>query len=104
MRPSIFIKQFHRYSGLVLILLVGLKIFSGYILTQQIEMDGKVGVLLHFAKWIDIPLIILFTVHSVYGVIKFFITPQERNKPHIFWSINGVAIAIILIAFYFIYF
>ena len=104
MTPSIFIKKVHQYSGLALIFLIFSKILSGFILTGQIELSTDAAYLFHFAKWIDIPLIILFTIHSVYGIIKIFTKPRDRNKPRVFWIINSAAIAIILLALYVIYF
>ncbi len=104
MQPVQFISKFHRYSGLLLILLVGSKILSGFMMTGKIGSSAENGYLLHFANWVDIPLIFFFILHSFYGLVKIFIKPQKRNHKGVFIFVNIVALIIFLVAILFIYF
>jgi hypothetical protein len=64
-----FVWIFHRVSGVLLILLVGWKIFSGYACSDTwSQFDARIWIPLHKIIWVDLLLLGLFIYHSLYGL------------------------------------
>lgn len=96
-----FIWLFHRISGVSLIILFGLKIFSAFFLyTKDNKPDWALGI--HRQPVLDILILILFTFHSVYGLRTVAIDLGYRKEKKLFWLSNVVAamISLILIGLY----
>jgi len=82
------IRIFHRWSGLILILLVGLKILSGYRLIP----------FRHVTVWVDIPLVFFFIFHASYGLLKIrMVRLQKKNQAFLFTNIIGGFIFLVYI-------
>jgi succinate dehydrogenase/fumarate reductase cytochrome b subunit len=96
-----FVWLFHRISGLVLIVLIGIKIISGYAFIG--EIDAPSAEFLHSNKTIDIFIIFLFTFHSLYGLRTLLIDVGVKSERALFWSFSGAALAISCLATYLIY-
>jgi succinate dehydrogenase/fumarate reductase cytochrome b subunit len=97
-----FIWLFHRISGVSLIVLMGIKIFTGYYLfTKGTKPDWALS--LHRQPTLDVLLLLLFTFHSVYGLRTIAIDFGYRKEKRLFWLSNVVAsiISAALIATYF---
>ena len=102
--PIVFVRLFHRWSGIFLILFVGLKILSGYVAAGNIEvLSQEMAYRIHYALWIDIPLLFLFIFHSLYGLFKIINPYVGKNKITVFWIITSLAIVLFLVALIFIY-
>ena len=76
---------FIRFSGPLLLILVGLKIFSGYVLV------GKIGGTpwlsgLHQNRTLDILLLFVFIFHAFYGIRLFLIDlGMVKREALLFW-------------------
>jgi succinate dehydrogenase/fumarate reductase cytochrome b subunit len=85
MKQIVFVRRFHRWSGLLLIIFVGLKMISGYSIAGNLSIfDPSVGYRIHYATWVDIPLLFLFTFHALYGILKVSMTQGITKKPWAF--------------------
>ncbi len=96
-----FIWLFHRISGASLIILIGIKIFTGYFLfTKDKKPDWALS--LHRHPVLDILIIILFTFHSIYGLRTIAIDLGYRKEKQLFLLSNVAAslIAVVLVYFY----
>jgi succinate dehydrogenase/fumarate reductase cytochrome b subunit len=84
-----WVRKFHRVSGLALIVVVALKILSGYAVTGRLAFwNPEQATLIHTAKLIDVPLVFLFIFHSLYGIYK-ILQPRFLNKAVLFWTLNA---------------
>ena len=96
-----FIWLFHRTSGLLLILLLGMKIFSSYFLyTKDKKPEWALGI--HRNPVVDILILVLFTFHSLYGLRTIAIDLGYKKEKQLFWLSNvlGCAIAAALVFIY----
>ena len=96
-----FIWLFHRISGLALILLIGVKIISGYALTGNIALANTDA--WHINKTIDVLILFLFIFHSLYGIRTIIIDLGVRQERLLFWSFNIIALVLFGLAYYWIY-
>jgi succinate dehydrogenase/fumarate reductase cytochrome b subunit len=97
-----FIWLFHRISGVFLIVLIGIKIFTGYFLfTKGTKPDWALS--LHRQPTLDVLILVLFTFHSVYGLRTIAIDLGYRKEKRLFW-ISHVAASAISAALIIIYF
>ncbi len=88
-----FIWLFHRISGVALIVLFGVKIFSSFFLyTKDKKPDWALGI--HRNPVTDILIIVLFTFHSMYGLRTIAIDLGYRKEKRLFWLSNTVAAAV----------
>jgi succinate dehydrogenase/fumarate reductase cytochrome b subunit len=97
-----FIWLFHRISGASLIILIGIKIFTSYLLfTKDKKPDWALS--LHRNPVLDVLILILFTFHSIYGLRTVAIDLGYKKEKQLFLVSNIVAslIAAVLIYFYF---
>jgi succinate dehydrogenase/fumarate reductase cytochrome b subunit len=97
-----FIWLFHRISGVSLIILIGIKIFTSYFLfTKDKKPDWALS--LHRHPVLDVLILILFTFHSIYGLRTVAIDLGYKKEKQLFLLSNIVAsvIAVVLIYFYF---
>ena len=96
-----FIWLFHRISGVALLILFAIKIFSSFFLyTKDKKPDWAIS--LHRNPVNDILIIVLFTFHSIYGLRTIAIDLGYRKERQLLWLSNLVAavISIILIIVY----
>jgi len=97
-----FIWLFHRISGVSLIILMGIKIFTSYFLfTKDKKPDWALS--LHRHPILDVLILILFTFHSIYGLRTIAIDLGYKKEQQLFIISNSVAsvIAAALLYFYF---
>ncbi len=95
-----FIWLFHRLSGLTLIVLIGLKILTGfYLLPADNRPDWALS--LHRHPVIDVLIIVLFTFHSIYGIRTVIIDLGLRKEKMLFWVSNIAAGIISAVLIYF---
>lgn len=96
-----FIWLFHRISGATLIVLIGIKIFTGlFLLPKENRPDWALS--LHRHPVLDILILVLFTFHSLYGLRTVVIDLGYRKEKQLFWISNIAAtiISIILISLF----
>jgi succinate dehydrogenase/fumarate reductase cytochrome b subunit len=95
-----FIWLFHRISGATLIILIGIKILTGYFLLPK-DNRPDWALSLHRHPVIDILILILFTFHSIYGIRTIIIDFSYRKEKQLFWISNIAAAAVSAILIYF---
>jgi succinate dehydrogenase cytochrome b556 subunit len=94
-----FIWLFHRISGVALIVLIGLKIFTSYFLfTKDKKPDWALS--LHRHPVLDIVILILFTFHSIYGLRTIAIDLGYKKEKQLVVLSNGFAAIIALVLIY----
>jgi succinate dehydrogenase/fumarate reductase cytochrome b subunit len=80
-----FSYYFLRFSGPVLLVLVGLKILSGYALVGKIsEVHWLAN--LHENRSLDLLLLLVFIFHSLYGLRLFLIDLGMKQERLLFWA------------------
>jgi succinate dehydrogenase/fumarate reductase cytochrome b subunit len=95
-----FIWLFHRISGLTLIVLIGIKILTGfYLLPKDNRPDWALS--LHRHPVIDVLIIVLFTFHSMYGIRTVIIDLGFRKEKFLFWVSNIFATIISAVLIYY---
>ena len=99
-----FVRSFHKYSGLLLIGLVSLKLFTGLESRQKIGLlPGIWAMRWHTKTWIDLPLTLLFLFHASYGILKISIVRGVANRARAFALANLVPGLLFLLLLFFIY-
>jgi len=97
-----FIWLFHRISGVILIVLFSIKIFTSFFLfTKDKKPDWALS--LHRQPVLDVLILILFTFHSLYGLRTIAIDLGYRKEKQLFWIAN-VAASVISAALIILYF
>jgi succinate dehydrogenase/fumarate reductase cytochrome b subunit len=92
LKPAEWIQLFHRWSGLCLILLIGIKLLSGFVLSGKIQLlNEKSASWMHFSKWVDLPLLFFFLFHAAYGVLKIAMSKGIQNKDRALILTNVIA-------------
>lgn len=95
-----FIWLFHRISGATLIVLIGIKILTGYFLLPK-DNRPDWALSLHRHPVIDVLILILFTFHSIYGIRTIIIDFGYRQEKQLFWISNIAAAVVSAILIYF---
>jgi len=85
-----FIWLFHRISGVSLIVLLGIKVVSGFFLYAK-DKKPAWALSLHRQPVVDVLILILFTFHSVYGVRTIILDMGYKKEKRLFWISNCVA-------------
>ncbi|MCS7281302.1 MAG: hypothetical protein NZ583_06725 [Desulfobacterota bacterium] len=94
-----FIWLFHRISGVALLILFGIKIFTSFFLfTKDAKPDWALS--LHRNPAMDILILVLFTFHSVYGIRNIVLDLGYRNEKKLFIASNALAGIISLVLIY----
>ncbi len=97
-----FIWAFHRVSGLLLILLLGIKFLTSFFLMTK-EQKPDWALVLHTNPFADTILIICLVFHALYGLRTVIIDMGLRKEKLLFWIFNclGVLITALLLVIYF---
>lgn len=93
---------FLRFSGPLLLILVGLKILSGYALVGRIN-----GVFwlsrLHEDRTLDLLLLFVFVFHALYGLRLFLIDLGVRQERFLFWMCTIMGSLILAFSYLYLY-
>jgi hypothetical protein len=101
--PAVLIRRFHRWSGLALILLVSLKLISGFRLAGAIGFPAEAAAgRMHFSAWVDAPLMFFFIFHAAYGILK-ILMPKISRKAGAFLFASIAAFLVFLTSILSIY-
>jgi succinate dehydrogenase/fumarate reductase cytochrome b subunit len=94
---------FIRFSGPLLLLLVGLKILSGYALVGKIEGGSWLSAL-HQNKTFDFILLFLFIFHALYGIRLFLIDlGMVKKEKLLFWTFTVISILTFVLSYAFFF-
>ncbi len=100
----IFVRIFHRWSGMFLIVFVGLKILSGYVAAGNLGfLNQETAYHIHYALWVDLPLLFLFIFHSFYGLFKILNQYYSSKQRLLFNIITLLAMVLFILGVIFIY-
>jgi len=86
-----FIWVFHRVSGLLLILLLGVKFLTSFFLMTKAQKPDW-ALVLHTNPFTDSLLIILVVFHSLYGLRTVIIDLGVRKEKLLFWVFTLLSI------------
>ena len=88
-----FSYYFIRFSGPLLLILVGLKILSGYSLVGRIQAPWLSN--LHINKALDTLLLFVFIFHALYGLRLFLIDwGMVKHERILFWTSTFLSAAL----------
>ena len=97
-----FIWLFHRVSGLLLILLLGVKFLTSFFLMTK-EQKPDWALVLHTNALTDTLLIILIVFHALYGLRTVIIDLGVKKEKLLFWvfTLLSVVLSALLLVVYF---
>jgi len=97
-----FVWVFHRISGLLLILLIGIKFLTSFFLMTK-EQKPDWALVLHTNPFIDTLLIISVVFHALYGLRTVAIDLGLRKEKLLFWvsTLLSLVLSGLLLALYF---
>lgn len=97
-----FVWIFHRISGLLLIILLGIKFLTSFFLMTK-EQKPDWALVLHTNPLTDTVLIILIVFHALYGLRTVIIDLGVKKEKLLFWifTILGIAASALLLIIYF---
>jgi succinate dehydrogenase/fumarate reductase cytochrome b subunit len=94
---------FIRFSGPLLLILVGLKILSGYSLVGK--MDGISWISgLHQNRALDVLLLFVFIFHALYGLRLFLIDlGMVKKEKLLFWAFTIVSAGLFVFSYFYFF-
>ena len=97
-----FVWIFHRISGLLLILLLGLKFLTSFFLMTK-EQKPDWALVLHTNPFTDTLLIVLIVFHAFYGLRTVIIDLGLRKEKLLFWifTLLSLGVSSFLLILYF---
>ena len=97
-----FVWIFHRISGLMLILLLGIKFLTSFFLMTK-EQKPDWALVLHTNPFVDTLLIISVVFHALYGLRTVAIDLGLRKEKLLFWisTLLGLVLSALLLVLYF---
>ncbi len=97
-----FIWVFHRISGLLLILLLGLKFMTSFFLMTKAQKPDW-ALVLHTNPFADTLLIVFGVYHALYGLRTVIIDLGLRKEKLLFWisTLLGFVISALLLIIYY---
>lgn len=94
---------FIRFSGPLLLLLVGLKILSGYALTGEFENSSWLAQL-HQNRTMDLILLFFFIFHAGYGLRLFLIDlGWVKQEKILFWLFTILGLGLFGMSYFFLF-
>jgi len=97
-----FVWIFHRISGLLLILFLGMKFFTSFFLMTK-DQKPDWALILHTNPFIDTILIVSVVFHAFYGLRTVILDLGVRKERLLFWvfTVLGVLFSAALLIVYF---
>ncbi len=93
---------FIRFSGPLLLILVGLKILSGYSLVGRIQAPWLSN--LHVNKTLDALLLCVFVFHALYGLRLFLIDlGMVKREKILFWTCTFVSAGLFVFSYVYLF-
>ncbi len=90
---------FIRFSGPLLLILVGLKILSGYSLVGKIQRISWLTSL-HLNKTLDLLLLFVFIFHALYGLRLFLIDlGMVKKEKLLFWAFTMISAGLFIFSY-----
>ena len=93
---------FIRFSGPLLLILIGLKILSGYSLVGRIQASWLSN--LHINKTLDLLLLFVFIFHALYGLRLFLIDlGMVKHERILFWAFTLASAGLFVFSYVFLF-
>jgi succinate dehydrogenase/fumarate reductase cytochrome b subunit len=94
---------FIRFTGPLLLILVGLKILSGYALVGRMnEIPWLSG--LHQNRTLDLLLLFVFIFHAFYGLRLFLIDlGMMKREKALFWGFTAIGIGLFIFSYFYFF-
>jgi len=90
---------FVRFSGPLLVILVGLKILSGYSLVGRIQGASWLSTL-HSNRALDVVLLFVFIFHALYGLRLFLIDlGMVKKEKALFWTSTIISAGLFIFSY-----
>ncbi len=90
---------FVRFSGPLLLILVGLKILSGYSLVGRIQGTSWLSTL-HTNRTLDLVLLFAFIFHALYGLRLFLIDwGMVKEEKLLFWASTIISAGLFIFSY-----
>jgi succinate dehydrogenase/fumarate reductase cytochrome b subunit len=90
---------FVRFSGPLLLILVGLKILSGYVLVGRIQGASWLSNL-HINRTLDLVLLFVFVFHALYGLRLFLIDlGMVKKEKVLFWASTIISAGLFVLSY-----
>lgn len=86
-----FIWVFHRVSGLLLIVLLGIKFLTSFFLMTK-DQKPDWALVLHTNPFIDTILIVSIVFHAFYGLRTVIIDLGVRKEKQLFWVFTSLSL------------
>ena len=94
-----FSYYFIRFSGPLLLILVGLKILSGYSFIGKVRGTSWLSNL-HINKTLDVLLLFIFIFHALYGLRLFLIDlGMMKQEKLLFWAFTIVSAGLFVFSY-----
>jgi succinate dehydrogenase/fumarate reductase cytochrome b subunit len=97
-----FVWVFHRVSGLLLIVLLGIKFLTSFFLMTK-EQKPDWALVLHTNSFIDTILIVSIVFHAFYGLRTIILDLGVRKEKLLFWVftlLSVVSSAVLLLVYF----
>jgi succinate dehydrogenase/fumarate reductase cytochrome b subunit len=92
-----------RFSGPLLLMLVGLKILSGYSLVGRIQGVSWLSNL-HINRTLDLLLLFVFIFHALYGLRLFLIDfGMVKKEKVLFWASTIISVGLFVFSYVYIF-
>ena len=92
-----FVWVFHRVSGLILILLIGFKMYSGFGVAGSMGEDlVPYWTALHSSLAVDMIVMFLFIYHSLYGLRTCLVDLGVKKEKELFWGFSALGLILYL--------
>jgi len=89
----VFVWVFHRVSGLLLIVLIGVQLITGFVqATPAAPATIKSAAALHQHEALVCLLVFLFIFHSLYGIRTILMDLGMRRERSLFWACTAVGL------------
>jgi succinate dehydrogenase/fumarate reductase cytochrome b subunit len=88
-----FVWVFHRISGLLLILLLGIKFLTSFFLMTK-EQKPDWALVLHTNAFSDTLLIVLIVFHALYGLRTVLIDLGMKKERVLFWVFTSLSVVL----------
>jgi len=88
-----FVWVFHRISGLLLILLLGIKFLTSFFLMTK-EQKPDWALVLHTNAFSDTLLIVLIVFHALYGLRTVLIDLGLKKEKVLFWVFTSLSVVL----------
>jgi succinate dehydrogenase cytochrome b556 subunit len=95
---QVFVWVFHRVSGVLLIVLLSLQLFTGFFQASTSNSDAVATIAgLHKHAVVNCLMVFLFIFHSLYGIRTILMDLGLGREKLLFWSLSALGLVIFVV-------